>query len=226
MLGVIFGLLVVTAFTVHYVLVERPRQRERQLAGLRPLPLPLSDIVGNVPDGVFLHPTLTWGRLHPDGEVDLGIHPLLLGLVGESRVIKPCAEPGRIEKGQPMAEVVAGDRRLVVRSPTGGQVLETNPRVTAEASWRGATLHDGSWVCRVKPDRLSAEVGNWLISDEAVEWTRRTYGEVRDCILGLAFRGEPKLMLADGGEIPIGILAQLDAAAWQQFARDFLSSPS
>lgn len=226
MLGVILALLAVTAFSVHYVFIERPRRRERELAGSRPEPLPLSDLVAGVPDGVFLHPTFTWGRLRTSGDVDLGIHPLLLGLVGESGGISPCARPGRIEKGQPIAEVVSGDRRLLVRSPTSGEVLETNARLTAEASWRGATLRNGSWVCRVKPDRLSAEVGSWLISDAAVEWTKRRYGDVRDCILGLAFRGEPHLMLADGGEIPVGILPQLDDAAWRQFDKDFLSSTS
>jgi hypothetical protein len=31
-------------------------------------------------------------------------------------------------------------------------------------------------------------------------------------------------LLADGGEIPIGILTQLDGEAWQQFEKDFLGS--
>jgi len=226
MLGVIFGLLVVTALTVHYVLVERPRQRALELEGPHPVPLALADIVGKVPEGVFLHPTLTWGRLRPNGDVDLGIHPLLLGLVGESREIHPRGEPGRLEKGDPIADIVAGDRELIVRSPTSGRIVATNPRATADASWRGATWDDGSWVCRVRPDRLSDEIGSWLISDKAVEWTRRRYGDIRDGILGLAFRGEPELMLADGGEIPIGILTQLDGEAWQQFEKDFLDPSS
>ena len=149
MLGVIFGLLVVTALTVHYVLVERPRQRALELEGPRPVPLALADIVGKVPEGVFLHPTLTWGRLRPNGDVDLGIHPLLLGLVGESREINPRGELGRLEKGDPIADIVAGDRELIVRSPTSGRMVATNPRATADASWRGATWDDGSWVCRL-----------------------------------------------------------------------------
>ncbi len=226
MLGAIFGLLVVTALTVYYVLVERPRQRALKHEGPRPVPLALADIIGKLPEGVFLHPTLTWGRLRPNGDVDLGIHPLLLGLVGESREINPRGEPGRLEKGDPFADIVAGDRELIVRSPTSGRIVATNPRATADASWRGATWDDGSWVCRVRPDRLSDEIESWLISDKAVEWTRRRYGDIRDSILGLAFRGEPELMLADGGEIPIGILTQFDGEAWQQFEKDFLDPTS
>lgn len=228
MLGVLFGLLVVTALTVYYVLVERPRQRALKLEGPHPVPLPLADIIGNLPEGVFLHPTLTWGRLRPNGDVDLGIHPLLLGLVGESTEIHSRSEPGRLEKGDPIADIVAGDRELTVRSPTSGRIVATNPRATGDASWLGATWDwdDGGWVCRVRPDRLSAEIGSWLISDKAVEWTRRRYGDIRDCILGLASRGRPELMLADGGEIPIGVLTQLDGEAWQQFEKDFLGSTS
>jgi len=226
MLGVLFGLLVVTALTVYYVLVERPRQRALELEGPHPVPLPLADIIGNLPEGVFLHPTLTWGRLRPNGDVDLGIHPLLLGLVGESREIHPRGEPGRLEKGDPIADIVVGDRELTIRSPTSGRMVATNPRVTGDASWWGATWDDGSWICRVRPDRLSAEIGSWLISDKAVEWTRRRYGDIRDCILSQAFRGTPELMMADGGEIPIGILTQLDGEAWQEFEKDFLGSTS
>ncbi|MEJ2312398.1 MAG: hypothetical protein P8Y07_04460 [Gemmatimonadales bacterium] len=226
MLGVIFGLLVVTALTVHYVLVERPRQRAQRLEGPHPIPLALADIIGKVPEGVFLQPTLTWGRLRPDGDVELGIHPLLLGLAGPSRAVNPCAGPGRIEKGQPIAEIAAGEGQLSVRSPASGRIVETNPRIAADSSWRGATLDDGSWVCRVRPDRLSDEIGSWLIADKAVEWTRRRYGDIRDSMLALAFRGEPELMLADGGEIPVGILTQLDGASWLQFEKDFLDPTS
>jgi glycine cleavage system H lipoate-binding protein len=224
--GVLFFIVVVIALTLHHFLIERPRRRARELEGPHTVPLPLPDIIDNLPGGVFLHPTLTWGRLRANGEVDLGIHPLLLGLVGEARKINARGEPGRIEQGDPIAHVVAGDRELVVRSPTSGRIVATNPQVTSDASWGGAIWDDGSWgwVCRVRPDRLSAEIGSWLISDEAVEWTRRKYGDIRDGILGLTSRGEPELLLADGGEIPIGILTQLDGEAWQQFEKDFLGS--
>lgn len=221
--GVLFLIVVVIALTVYHFLVERPRRRALERGG--PRALPLADIIGDLPEGVFLHPTLTWGRLHPHGDVDLGIHPLLLGLVGESRAVNPSGEPGRVEKGDPIAHVVAGDRELIVRSPTSGRIVATNPRVTGDASWSGAMWDEG-WVCRVRPDRMSADIADWLISDEAVEWTKRRYGEIRDGILGLTSDGTSELLLADGGEIPIGILTQLDGEAWEQFERDFLTSTS
>ncbi len=221
--GVLFLIVVVIALTAYHFLVERPRRRALELKGPYSVPLPLTDIVGNLPDGVFLHPTLTWGRLHPEGDVELGIHPLLLGLVGKSSQIEPRGELGRIEEGDPIARIVAGDRELVVRSPTGGRIVATNPRATSDASWSEAIWDEG-WVCRVRPDRLSAEIGSWLISDEAVEWTKRRYGDIRDGILGLTPHGGSGLMLADGGEIPVGVLTQLDDEAWQRFEKDFLGS--
>jgi glycine cleavage system H lipoate-binding protein len=221
--GVLFLIVVVIALTAYHFLVERPRRRALERGG--PRPLPVADIIGDLPEGVFLHPTLTWGRLHPHGEVDVGIHPLLLGLVGESGAVHPRGEPGRLERGDPIAHIVAGDRELIVRSPTSGRIVATNPRVTSDASWGGAMWDEG-WVCRVKPDRMSADIAGWLISDEAVKWTKRRYGEIRDRILAETSRGGPELLLADGGEIPIGILTQLDGEAWQQFEEDFLGSTS
>ncbi len=226
MLGVFFALVVVTALTAHYVFVERPRHRARELEGPHPAPLPLSEIIGHLPKGVFLQPTFTWGRLRPDGDVDLGIHPLLLGLVGGSGGIHPHDKLGRIEAGEPIARIAADDRELTVRSPMSGQIVATNPRTDSDPSWRGVTWDDGSWVCRIRPTRLADQIAGWLISDRAVEWTRRTYGDIRDRLLALAFRGEPELMLADGGEIPVGILTQLDPGAWQEFEAEFLGSSS
>ena len=223
--GVLFLIVVVMALTVYHFVVERPRRRALELKGPYSVPLPLADIIGNLPDGVFLHPTLTWGRLHPEGDLELGIHPLLLGLVGKSRKIEPGCEPGRIEKGDPIAHIVTGDRELIVRSPTSGRIVATNPRASSNGSW-GEAVWDEGWVCRVRPDRLSAEIGSWLISDQAVEWTKRRYGEIRDGILGLTSDGSSELLLADGGEIPIGVLTQLDGEAWEQFQKDFLGSPS
>lgn len=221
--GVLFLIVVVIALTAYHFLVERPRRRALALRGPYATPLPLADIIGNVPDGVFLYPTLTWGRLHPEGDVELGIHPLLLGLLGESSRIEPLGELGRVEKGDPIARIVAGDREMVVRAPTGGRVTATNPRTTGTPSW-GEAIWDEGWVCRVRPDRLSDEIGGWPISDRAAEWTKRRYGDIRDGILGLTPHGGPELMLADGGEIPIGVLTQLDTEAWHQFEKDFLGS--
>lgn len=223
--GVLFGLVVVIAFTLYHFLVERPRRRALEREGPCPVPLPLAEIVGTLPEGVFLHPTLTWGRLLPEGDVELGIHPLLLGLVGAHSEIKPRGEPGRIEKGDPIASIVAGGRELVVRSPTRGQVVATNPRAASDLSWVEAIRRDG-WVCRIRPDRLAAEIGGWLIADEALEWTKRKYGEIRDGIVGLSPHGGSQLLLADGGDIPIGVLTQLDPEACEQFERDFLISGS
>lgn len=226
MLGVFFALLVVTALTAHYVLVERPRQRARELEGPRPAPLPLSEIIDHLPKGVFLQPTFTWGRLRSDGDVDLGIHPLLLGLVGRSGGIQPPDRLGRVEDGDPIAGIIVNGRELTVRSPLSGRIVATNLRADADPTWRGVTWDDGSWVCRIRPDRLADQIGGWWISDEAVEWTRQKYGEVRDRLLALASSREPEVLLADGGEIPVGILRQLDAGAWQEFEAEFLDSSS
>jgi glycine cleavage system H lipoate-binding protein len=223
--GVLFGLVVVIAFTLYHFLVERPRRRALEREGPCSVPLPLAEIIGNLPDGVFLHPTLTWGRLLPEGDVELGIHPLLLGLVGRHSEIKPRGVPGRVEKGDPIASIVAGDHEFVIRSPAKGWVVATNPRARSDPSWVETIREDG-WVCRIRPDRLSAEIGDWMIADEALEWTKRKYVEIRDGILGLTPHGGSQLLLADGGEIPIGVLTQLDAEACEQFERGFLVSSS
>lgn len=224
MLGVLFGALVVTAFTVHYFLLERPRRRAVAAGGPHPTPLPLSDIIGRLPGGVFLQPTFTWSRLRPTGEVDVGIHPLLLGLVGDEPELRLNRDRGHIEKGETIGTIGSDGRRLSLRSPVSGRILEANPKAALEGGWEDARRDNGSWVVRVRAERLSDEIGSWMLAERALDWTRRRYGEIRDYILARAQRAEPALLLADGGEVPVGILHQLEDADWVLFEETFLAS--
>ena len=81
MLGAVFFVTVAIALTGHYILVERPRRIARE-AGQGPRALPVRDLIPRLPSGIFLQPTFTWSQVRPNGDVELGVHPLLFGLVG------------------------------------------------------------------------------------------------------------------------------------------------
>lgn len=222
MLAVLFALIVISAIAVHYLLVQRPRQRVAAAEALLAGPLPLSRAMGHMPVGVFLQPTYTWGQISPDGELMLGVHPMLLSLVGQPFKIDLPESGTHLRKGDPLVWIGKGDRCLAVRSPVSGRVLEVNPG-NGDASWDRLNTRHGGWMCRLEPEKVDEEVPTWMIGDRAQQWTREKYSAICDHLQRAKSEQHLGFAMADGGELPTGILSEFDQSAWLAF-QEFLES--
>lgn len=201
----------------------RPRRRVEEPEHI-PLPglEPLSAAIEQLPAGVFLQPTFTWSRIRPDGDLLVGVHPLLFGLVGAPYAIELLPNGEHVGKGTPLARIKKGGRSLTVRSPVGGRITEVNRAIAGETEWKGLNGGNGSWLYRIAPERVASEIPTWMIAERAVEWTAREYQRVREGLLELAAGPEMVRTMMDGGEIPAGVLASLDDTGWTVFERMFL----
>jgi glycine cleavage system H lipoate-binding protein len=219
MVAVLVVLTIVALLAADYFLL-RPRRHEEEFEGI-PLPglEPLSAAITHLPAGVFLQPTFTWSRIQPDGHLLMGIHPLLFGLVGAPYRIELLPSGEQVGKGAPLARIKKGTRTLTVRSPVAGRVVEVNRAITGETDWKGP---DGGWLYRFAAEQALAEVPTWMIAEQAREWTRQQYQRLRELLMTLAVGPEMVRTMADGGEVPAGILGTLDDAAWTQFEHTFL----
>jgi glycine cleavage system H lipoate-binding protein len=185
---------------------------------------PLTAARRPAPAGVFLQPTFTWSQVGSSGEVYVGVHPMLLGLVGDPLEFD-CREPGeRVAKGEPLVRVGRSGRRLTVRSPVAGRVEVVNsPPLAGRNALAPPETPDAPWLCRLLPDRLAEERTSWLSGDEAVEWTRRRYEDLRTYLHNAVVGAHLGTVMADGGEMPVGILAELDQGVWTGLADRFLA---
>ncbi len=222
MVALLVALTIIALVAADYFLL-RPQRVKKAEEGI-PLPglEPLSAAITRLPAGVFLQPTFTWSRIRPDGDVLLGVHPLLFGLVGAPYDVERLPGGEHVEKGAPLVRIRKGDRRLTVRSPIAGRIAEVNRVVSGETDWTGGHGEGGGWLYRVIPERVAGEVSTWLIGEAATEWTQRQYQRLREQLTALAAAPELAGTMADGGEIPAGILARLDDAAWTTFERNVL----
>jgi glycine cleavage system H lipoate-binding protein len=206
----------------HFVFSKRyPEYYARGSAkpALQPLPAPNQPI----PAGIFLQSTYTWSRIGRSGEVYVGVHPMLLGLVGTPCEIEFRARGEHVAKGDPLVRIGRAGRRLTVRSPLAGKVDRVNRREIGEALWRGVAGHAGDWLYRLQPERVAEEVPLWFSGEEAAEWTRRRYDDLRAYLHGAVAEGHLGVMLADGGELPVGILAEMDERVWIGLEDRFLA---
>lgn len=220
MVALLVAFTIIALLAADYFLL-RPRRHEADLEGI-PLPglEPLSAAAAQLPPGVFLQPTFTWSRIQPDGHLLMGIHPLLFGLVGAPYQIELLPSGEQVEKGAPLARIKKGNRTLTVRSPLAGRIAEVNRAITGETDWKGP---DGGWLYRLAAEQAASEAPAWMVAEQAREWTRQQYQRLREHLMSLAVGPEMVRTLADGGEVPAGILAALDDAAWIRFEQAFLA---
>jgi len=184
---------------------------------------PLSDAVERLPAGVFLQPSYTWTRIESDGSLAVGVHPLLLGLVGAPYALDLLPPGERFEKGAPFVRLGHGERRLTVSAPVSGRITAVNHAVAGETDWSGLDNgNGGAWLYRVEPEAMAPEVERWMIADRATAWTREQLARVREHLARRAQDLGVGVAMADGGEVPTGILAELDDRAWTEFEDAFL----
>jgi hypothetical protein len=98
-----------------------------------------------------------------------------------------------------------------------------NHKAVREAQLREANGHKGVWLYRVRPERLDHEAATWLTGAAAAEWTRRQYHELRSFLQGSVAESHLGVTMADGGELPAGILGELDQEVWSDIEQRFLS---
>jgi len=222
MLTALFIVTVLSFLTFHYLFVARPRMREGLTNPALPQPIPVHEAVHGLPAGAFLQPTFTWTRIRESGEILLGLHPILVSLVGAPYKLELIPEDWRIKKGNPLIRIQRGSRELQVFSPVDGRITEVNHNACMENGWASSNPEEGCWVYRIKPVDVAQEVPSWLLGDPAANWIQTRYGQIRDFLLHEPGDEEVGFLAADGGEIPLGILNHLSDSAWTTFQDNFL----
>lgn len=206
----------------HFVFSKRYGEQPATAAARAPV-IALPAMAAQVPAGIFLQPTFTWSRLGGGGAVYLGVHPMLLGLVGEACALELKTPGEHVAKGDSLVRLSQGGRHLTVRSPIAGRVEAVNTHVNRAALWHGLEEEGSGWLYQVRPEGIGEEVPRWFAGERAVEWARRRYGEVRAFLQEAAMEGHLGTVMADGGELPVGILGDMDQGVWAGLEDRFLS---
>jgi glycine cleavage system H lipoate-binding protein len=206
--------------------VVRPRRALRRQGVTIPLPglEPLLETARHVPADVFLQPTFTWGRIRDDGDLLVGLHPMLFGLVGAPYELELVAEGSAVIKGAPLMRVGHGEQRLTVHAPADGVITAVNHQISGETDWSRTDAANGAWVYRMRPDHIGDDVPTWFFGDRAIAWTRDQYSKLRNRLVGEVGRSPIGVVMADGGEIPVGVLRELDDRIWRVVQDEFLES--
>ncbi len=188
--------------------------------------LPAEAASALVPDEVRLQPTYTWSRAGERGgdALYVGVHPLLLDLVGLPCELDLRAPGERVAAGDSLVRIGCGSRRLTVHSPVAGRVERVNPRAAGATRWRVVPGEGAPWLYRIRGERTTgAAPAAWLKGDAALEWTRRQYRRLSDFLQAAAPAAHLGPVVADGGRLRAGLLREMDAGVWAGLDSWFLA---
>jgi len=124
----------------------------------------------NVPAGAFVSPQHAWARIELNGAVRIGLDDLIRKIFAKiDRVELPPAGQ-KVDKGETLFSVTYGDYTLHIPSPISGTVLAVNAEHVDHPEWLAIKPFELSWMCRLEPSNLAAELPALRIGQEAVEW--------------------------------------------------------
>ncbi len=218
MLTALFLSLIIAALALHFFLVERPRRKAAEVEPVLPEPRPVDQALRSLPELVFLQTNFTWVHLLPDGRLLLGLHPVIISLVGAPYRLELIPEGWNLAKGRPLLRVFRGDRHLQIRSPVSGKIVEVNPHACQERGWSHPRNAEECWVYRVDPEHLLWDLNSWLQGEEAEAWLRTSMMEIGAFLADASGEDPPQ----GPEEIHVGALAKLDQAGWRAFEEEFL----
>ncbi len=75
----------------------------------------------------------------------------------------------------------------------------------------------------IKPDNMSAEISNWFIAEKSKEWLNEKFQQMKNFFVRNLPQQHVGLTMADGGELPFGILTKFDKKTWQDFENKFFN---
>jgi len=218
MVVIFVALTILALLAIDYFIIQprRAHKSEELTAGEL---LPLSETLLDIPAGVFLQPSFTWTKFKDDGSVVLGLHPLILGLIGPPYEIELMQDKEYIEKGDPLLRVVKDGRAMTIASPVSGEVTQFNQALLGETDWEHLNM---SWLYKIRPKNVSEDLPSWQYSEDADEWMQERYQNVKSFVYDRLSTEGVGMTMADGGDMPIGVLSQLDEDDWAEFQQKFV----
>lgn len=186
----------------------------------------LSVKILNIPQGIYFNKNHTWAHLGETGTAKVGLDDFLQHVIGKLQLVR-LKNPGEpIRKGELLAEIEQGEKRLRVYSPISGEVTKTNELLSGNPEILNDDPYEKGWLYQIRPSNWIKETSSCLLADKATEWLNKEMTRFKDFLsLGAMkkFSSEPAMvMLQDGGEIRDHVLSELPDEVWKEFQEEFL----
>jgi len=102
--------------------------------------------------------------------------------------------------------------------------VRVNRRAADAMDWRAVERDGAPWLYRLQTERGAGEGREWLSGAAALEWARVRYHQLCAYLQDAVAASHLGAVMSDGGELPSGILGEMDEGVWAGLEQRFLAA--
>ena len=169
-------------------------------------------------DGLFVDASHLWIQTEPSGLARVGADAVACALLDRSWRID-WAPKGEVKRGAPLALIRGPGRRLTLRSPVDGEVVEQNTKFAAAMAHAAPSAFKDGWLVRLQPKEIGPQLAAMKTGAKLREWSRQEMDRLRAFALSRLPAAAVGATAADGGPLAAGLAVRLSDNAWNEAVR-------
>lgn len=216
------AILVALTFILAIVIDALVRRRQRSNAEEK-MPATVVRPAPSFPLGYFFTPEHVWLNLNPTGKLFMGLDELIQRTIGKVSQITLKKRGEKIKKGELLATISQGDKKLRLLSPIDGIIEKTNSELEETPQKFLESPYKYGWFYSINPENLSEDLKNFTLADKTRTWWLKEMSRLREFVqTRIPQQALAGLTLSDGG-VPLDDLVQhFDQKALEEFEASFL----
>ncbi|MHB8902305.1 MAG: glycine cleavage system protein H [Thermoguttaceae bacterium] len=160
---------------------------------------------------IDLYPGHSWARILPGG-VAVGADDLVQLALGPVDAVELPAVGSRVRQGEPLFSLRHGNRRVALRAPVSGTVVDRNDSLLNSPRAVNEQPFTGGWAVRLRPEHIGDDRQQLLQGSRAKGWFRHEIDRLLATVLS---KDGAVASLPDGGELMPDLHEQIDDRTWK-----------
>jgi len=186
----------------------------------------LSSIVRPAPRyaaGYFYSEGHAWLNLQPSGNLQIGLDEMIGRLVGKVSAIQFKNRGEEVRKGEPIAVLYQGEKKIRLFSPIDGIIVAKNADMEKAPEKFTEDPYRANWFYLIRPKNLSEDLPHLKIAEKTRAWWSQELNRLREFVSGnLPQKALAGVTLADGGTSIDGLVEHFDNKMLEEFESQFL----
>jgi glycine cleavage system H lipoate-binding protein len=178
----------------------------------------------NVPSGVFISSSHTWGSIEQNGLVKVGLDDFVQKIIGPIEEVILPDRGDKVSRGDILFSVKQGKRVADFLSPVSGKVKYVNEKLYDNVELLKIKPYEHGWVCYIEASDLGGELQSLKIGSDAVSWYQTEIDKYVKMISELKKEVVKEADNKDMQEDELLIEPVMDDALWDQFSESFLKN--
>ena len=175
-----------------------------------------------VPADSYVSKGHTWAELQGNGLIKVGIDEFILKSIGSFIVTSIVRSGTLVKKGDPIIDVMLGEKKISFRSPVDGTINFVNDDLIGRSI---SDPYGEDWGVVLSPINFEKNASALKANEKVVDWMKSEFIRLKNYLLESTAGSQVQLAgvtMLDGGKMIEGSVARLDNASVKKFEDEFL----